>query len=88
MKLTVKFTDDGGDALTVVFDNANGTVANDRGFKGAFTYDQASNTATINAEDFKGTVTYAGPPPLEIGAQTRYTNSFGQKGVATLLAVE
>jgi len=87
VKLTVKFTDEGGDALVAVFDNTNGTVSNDRGGKGTFTYDQSTNTATINADDFSGAVTYASPPPLEVGANTPYANSAGQKGVATLIAI-
>ncbi len=88
MKLTVKFTPEGGDALTAIFDNTNGTVSNDKGGKGTFTYDPVTHTTTIKADDFNGTVTYASAPPLEIGAVTPFTNSVGQKGHATLLAVE
>ena len=87
MKLTVKFTAEGGDAMTATLDNTNGTVSNDRGGKGTFTYDPATHTTTISADDFNGTVTYANAPPPEIGAVTPYVNSYGQKGLATLVAI-
>jgi hypothetical protein len=88
MKLKVKFADDSGAAVTVVFDNANGTLEDDRGHKGEFSFDPATNTQVIKAGDFNDTVTYVTPPVPQVGSTTRYVTSTGQKGVATLLAME